>query len=160
MSQYPRVTLSGGNQYPAIATSVPSQYPVVELVDGQGNTVTNVGNGPADGMWTNVTLVGGWTAGDVTPQYMKDSRGNVFFRGKVIVPEAGGGSVFTTMPAGHRVLAGAYYIDVWGGGTPANPSTAALVSADGTIISGYTNGGGAAAAGVIVDLRRIMYPTT
>lgn len=101
MSQYPRYSLSGGNQYPAVATAIPAQYPTIELVDGTGTIITNVGNGPADGTWTTLTLLNGTEAGSSAPMYMKDSRDIVHFRGQVTnVPDSS--TAYASVPAGYR----------------------------------------------------------
>lgn len=167
MANYPRYSLAGSNQYPAVATAIPSQYPVIELVDATGTAITNVGNGPADGTWTAMTLLNSWTAGTVAPMYMKDSRGRVFLRGRIVAP-AGlvATSVCWTAPAGHLPLSSGFYFDwVAGGanaGTTGDPKTVGTLSGPtGFIIVNYTGAGAAdTAAGKITDLSRFSWPTT
>ena len=108
MSNYPRISLAGGNQYPAVATATPSQYPVYHIVDVTGTVITNLGNGPADGTWTTMTpLQDTWVAGASPPQYMKDSRGIVHCRG--IIQDGTATAQAFTFPVGFRPLGGTYY---------------------------------------------------
>ena len=107
MSGFPRYSLAGGNQYPALATTLPSQIPVIELVDGTGTTITNLGNGPADGTWTTMTLLAGTPDATHPPQYMKDSRGIVHCQG-MVTPSSASQAIFT-FPVGYRLIAGGQY---------------------------------------------------
>lgn len=51
--------------------------------------------------WANLTLINGWVAGSVTPQYFKDNFGCVHLRGSI---NGAGNSnvVFANLPAGNR----------------------------------------------------------
>ncbi len=57
-----------------------------------------------DGAWLDMTIIAPYTAGTGAdkPQYMKDSRGIVHLRGKVIGGAFAGGVIFWAVPAGYR----------------------------------------------------------
>lgn len=60
-----------------------------------------------DGVWQDMTpLVNGWVAGGVAPQFMKDSRGRVFFRGQLTGVAAATGAF--TLPVGYRPIGTLY----------------------------------------------------
>lgn len=154
MSNFPRYSLAGVNQYPAISTTLPSQLPVIEIVDANGEPVTNIGNGAADGAWTNMTLINGFTAGLVVPQYMKDSRGFVHFRGSVVAP--GAQTYCWAAPAGYiPTLTAPTYWDWPGGG--GNPSRAGHITPGGSLAAAVTAAGDPGAASAVGEIDRFVY---
>lgn len=115
-------------------------------------------NAAYDGVWANMVLLNGFVAvGGFTPQFMKDSRGRVYLRGRVTAP--GAQSVIWTPPGGFAPLRLSQFFDWTAGGNDlVNPST--MCSIDGT---GF-NGGWSSAlvvpgAGVVVDLSRCSWST-
>lgn len=125
--------------------------------------------GPVDGPWVDLALINGFTAGSQVPQIMKDSRGRVFLRGRVVSPSGlVGVTAFAVVPAGYvTVLNTAYYVDWAAGGsaagTEADPKTAVVAATwlGGALRCNY-DGAGAAdlTPGKVHDIRRASWPTT
>lgn len=115
-------------------------------------------NAGYDGPWQNMILVNGFTAvAGFTPQYMKDSRGRVFVRGRVTAP--GGVGVFWNPPAGFLPVRLGQYFD-WGtgGSDVAAPSTMCSIDATG-FSGGWTNAAVAPVIGTVVDMARSSWST-
>lgn len=122
---------------------------------------TGQAGGAQDGPWINMILINGFTAvAGFTPQYMKDSRGRVFLRGRVVCP--GAQYVPWNSPAGYALAAepnSITYVDWASGGSDlVIPSRMGSI-APGYITVGVTSANAAGAAGVIANLDRFMWPT-
>ena len=115
-----------------------------------------------------MTLTNGWTAGSITPQYMKDSRGRVFTRGRVVSP-AGlvGTSACWSVPVGFRsVDSGNFYFNWADGASPAGTEAApkrlgGVLGSTNTLVVNYNASFAAElGAGLVWDISSFSWPTT